>query len=49
MDTTLAQLLNHIFELEIEKAEMLKELQNRSPYPPAGIDAPQEQPTSESE
>ncbi len=35
MDTTLAQLLNHIFELEMEIAQIREMLKN----PPAGIDA----------
>lgn len=50
MDATLAQLLNHIYELEMEKAEILRLIQNPPTGTlPAGIDVPQEQHMSESE
>lgn len=34
MDQTLAQLLNHIYELEVEKAEMIKYIQENCPPVP---------------
>ena len=41
MDNTLAQLLNHIFELEIEVAQLRNE---RNGNPPAGIDKKNDEP-----
>lgn len=36
MDTTLAQLMNHIYELELEKKQLLDYIQENCP-PPAPI------------